>query len=71
MLNLDFDVSLLEISRRFGGICTTSAIDNRFRRIRVDAKMINEKLEAGVDPMTLKIGDSIGSAMGDGKAVGV
>ncbi|KAH6666957.1 hypothetical protein B0J14DRAFT_490240 [Halenospora varia] len=44
------------ISDRFGGDCTRSAIDNRFRRIKDDAKMINEAIKKGIDPITLEIG---------------
>ncbi|KAH8654136.1 hypothetical protein BGZ60DRAFT_386768 [Tricladium varicosporioides] len=44
------------ISDRFGGDCTQSAIDNRFRRIKSDAKMINEAIKRGIDPITLEIG---------------
>lgn len=58
---------ILDISVRFGGISTQSAIDNRFRKVKVDAKSINKAVANGVDPFTLNIGDSLGSAAGDGK----
>lgn len=50
----------IDISARFGGDCTKSAIENRFRRIKSDAKLINNAIAKGVDPITLNIGDAIG-----------
>ncbi|KAF4613410.1 hypothetical protein G7Y89_g15477 [Cudoniella acicularis] len=49
-----------DISRSFGGGCTTSAIENRFRRLKSDAKLINDALKKGIDPITLNIGDTQG-----------
>jgi hypothetical protein len=51
---------LLEISKRFGGDCTRSALENRFRRIKNDAKLINEAIGKGIDPITLNVGDTDG-----------
>ncbi|PBP23364.1 hypothetical protein BUE80_DR005982 [Diplocarpon rosae] len=45
-----------DLSTRFGGDCTKSAIENRFRRIKIDAKLINDAVKKGVDPITLPIG---------------
>ncbi|CAL3970304.1 unnamed protein product [Diplocarpon coronariae] len=54
-----------DISTRFGGDCTKSAIENRFRRIKVDAKLVNDAVEKGVDPITLPIGlDQVNSGSG-------
>jgi hypothetical protein len=44
------------VSKSFGGDCTTSAIANRFRRIKSDAKLINDALANGIDPITLPTG---------------
>lgn len=44
-----------------GGDCTGSACENRFRRIKQDAKAINAALKKGLDPATLKIGEADGS----------
>ena len=52
----DFTDSGEAISARFGGDCTQSAIENRFRRIKSDAKLMNDALANGVDPFTLPIG---------------
>ncbi|RDL36409.1 uncharacterized protein BP5553_05761 [Venustampulla echinocandica] len=49
-----------DISTRFGGDCTKSAIENRFRRIKSDAKLINNAVAKGIDPITLNIGDASG-----------
>jgi hypothetical protein len=40
-----------------GGDCTASAVENRFRKIKIDGKAINLALKNGVDPINLKIGD--------------
>jgi hypothetical protein len=48
---------LLGIARAMGGDCTGSACENRFRRIKQDAKAINAALKNGIDPMTLNIGE--------------
>ncbi|PBP20182.1 hypothetical protein BUE80_DR009006 [Diplocarpon rosae] len=45
-----------DLSTRFGGDCTKYAIENRFRRIKIDAKFINDAVKKGVDPITLPIG---------------
>jgi len=50
------------ISARFGGDCTASAVDNRFRRIKRDAQLINDSVKKGIDPITLPIGDTDGGA---------
>ncbi|KAL3422932.1 hypothetical protein PVAG01_04679 [Phlyctema vagabunda] len=47
-----------DISDRFGGDCTKSAVENRFRRIKTDAKLINDALSNKIDPITLPIGDT-------------
>ena len=49
------------ISAGFGGDCTMSAIENRFRRIKSDAKLINKALAHGIDPFSLPIGGEDGS----------
>ncbi|KAK0124023.1 hypothetical protein ONS95_009009 [Cadophora gregata] len=49
-----------DISSRFGGDCTKSAIENRFRRIKSDAKLINDAVKNGVDPITINVGDTDG-----------
>jgi hypothetical protein len=51
---------LLDISKRFGGDCTFSALENRFRRIKKDAKLINDAIANGIDPITLDIGGTDG-----------
>ena len=50
----------LDISARFGGDCTKSAIENRFRRLKSDAKLINDAVKNGVDPITINVGDTDG-----------
>lgn len=54
---------LLDISARFGGDCTKSALENRFRRIRSDAKLINAAVDKGIDPIALNIGDTDGEVV--------
>ncbi|PVH77945.1 hypothetical protein DL98DRAFT_422919 [Cadophora sp. DSE1049] len=49
-----------DISARFGGDCTKSAIENRFRRLKSDAKLINDAVKNGIDPITLNVGDTDG-----------
>jgi hypothetical protein len=44
------------MAARFGGDCTAMALQNRFRAIRRDAKLINDSIAKGVDPITLPIG---------------
>jgi hypothetical protein len=51
---------LVDISKRFGGDCTNSALENRFRRIKKDAKLINDAIAKGIDPITLDIGGTDG-----------
>jgi hypothetical protein len=51
---------LVDISKRFGGDCTFSALENRFRRIKKDAKLINDAIAKGIDPITLDIGGTDG-----------
>ncbi|TVY62724.1 hypothetical protein LSUE1_G006157 [Lachnellula suecica] len=46
-----------DIAARFGGDCTKSALENRFRRIKTDAKRMNDALSKGIDPGTLAVGD--------------
>jgi len=53
---------LSDIAARFGGDCTTSAVENRFRRIKKDAQLINDSIKKGIDPITLPIGDTDGEA---------
>jgi hypothetical protein len=45
---------------RFGGDCTKSALENRFRRIKSDAVLINQAFAKGIDPITLDIGGKDG-----------
>ena len=51
---------MVDISKRFGGDCTFSALENRFRRIKKDAKLINDAIGKGIDPITLDIGGTDG-----------
>jgi hypothetical protein len=48
------------MSKRFGGDCTFSALENRFKRIKKDAKLINDAIGKGIDPITLGIGGTDG-----------
>ncbi|TAQ86433.1 hypothetical protein B7494_g5243 [Chlorociboria aeruginascens] len=57
----------LDTSARFGGDCTKSALENRFRRIKSDAKLINDALKQGIDPITLAIGDAKGEDTKSGR----
>lgn len=50
----------IEISARFGGDCTKSALENRFRRLKSDAKLINDAVAKGQDPITINVGDTNG-----------
>lgn len=43
-----------------GSDCSTSALENRFRRIKQDSKRINDAISRGVDPLTLGIGSGEG-----------
>jgi hypothetical protein len=45
-----------EIAQRFGGDCTKSSLENRFRRIKTDAHLINNAIKKGIDPISLQIG---------------
>jgi len=55
---------------RFGGDCTKSALENRFRRIKTDAKLINDAVKKGIDPMSLDIGGTDGeNAVTSGRRV--
>ncbi|CAD6443648.1 ba322ab6-cabc-4c17-89f2-6995816ea521 [Sclerotinia trifoliorum] len=56
-----------EISVRFGGDCTASAIDNRFRRLKSDAKLINAAIAKGEDPIFMNVGDTNGNVAYKGK----
>jgi hypothetical protein len=51
---------LVDILKRFGGDYTFSALRNRFRRIKKDAKLINDAIEKDIDPITLDIGGTDG-----------
>lgn len=55
------------MSAAFGGDCTKSALENRFRRIKSDAKLINDAIAKGIDPITLPIGDISGEVAVKGK----
>jgi hypothetical protein len=46
---------LAAISTAFGGDCTKSAIDNRFRKIKSHAVLIKKALADGRDPFSLHI----------------
>lgn len=46
-----------------GSDCTVSALENRFRRIKRDAKLINDAVSKGIDPLTLGIGSDEGTIM--------
>ncbi|KAF7956690.1 hypothetical protein EAE96_004022 [Botrytis aclada] len=60
-VNLQNDFSVKKkISDRFGGDCTFSAIDNRFRRLKSDAKLINDAVAKGEDPILMNVGDTNG-----------
>jgi hypothetical protein len=48
------------MSKRFGGDCTFSALENRSKRIKKDAKLINDAIGKGIDPITLGIGGTDG-----------
>ena len=58
------DLFLEAISAGFGGDCTRSAIDNRFRKIKTDAILIRKAIADGVDPFTLPIGEKGNDAAG-------
>jgi len=44
------------IAKAMGSDCTSSAIENRFRKIKVEAKWIEDALEKGIDPLSLNLG---------------
>ena len=44
------------LSKNMGSDCTPSALDNRFRSIKKDAKAINSAVANGIDVLTLHIG---------------
>ena len=44
------------LSKNMGSDCTPSALDNRFRSIKKDAKAINSAVAKGIDVLTLHIG---------------
>lgn len=56
-----------DIAVRFGGDCTKSALENRFRRLKSDAKLINDAVSNGIDPITINVGDTKGEAAMTGK----
>lgn len=56
-----------DIAVRFGGDCTKSALENRFRRVKADAKLINDAIKNGIDPITLNIGETNGQVALNGK----
>ncbi|KUJ17356.1 uncharacterized protein LY89DRAFT_583877 [Mollisia scopiformis] len=60
--DLLIDFSGPDIAARFGGDCTKSAVENRFRRVKSDAKLINDAVKNGVDPITINVGDTSGEA---------
>jgi hypothetical protein len=47
-----------------GSDCTSSALENRFRRIKQDGKRINDAISTGVDPLSLGIGSGEGTNSG-------
>jgi len=51
-------MSLAGIAKAMGSDCTPSAIENRFRKLKVEAKWIEDALENGKDPLELKLGAS-------------
>ncbi|THV52198.1 hypothetical protein BGAL_0086g00200 [Botrytis galanthina] len=71
-VNLENDFSVKKaISLRFGGDCTASALDNRFRRLKSDAKLINAAVAKGEDPILINVGDTNGEVACKGKEVSV
>ncbi|KAF7931679.1 uncharacterized protein EAE98_004415 [Botrytis deweyae] len=71
-VNLENDFSVKKaISIRFGGDCTASALDNRFRRLKSDAKLINAAVARGEDPILMNVGDTNGEVACKGKAISV
>lgn len=63
---IDFNI---EISVRFGGDCTASAVENRFRRLKSDAKLINAAVAKGEDPILMNVGDTNGGVACKGKGI--
>ncbi|TGO70383.1 hypothetical protein BOTNAR_0001g00590 [Botryotinia narcissicola] len=71
-VNLENDFSVKKaISVRFGGDCTASALDNRFRRLKSDAKLINAAVAKGEDPILMNVGDTNGEVACKGRAISV
>ncbi|TGO42507.1 hypothetical protein BHYA_0007g00060 [Botrytis hyacinthi] len=71
-VNLEIDFSVKKaISLRFGGDCTASALENRFRRLKSDAKLINDAVAKGEDPIFMNVGDTNGEVACKGKAISV
>ncbi|TVY51665.1 hypothetical protein LCER1_G004682 [Lachnellula cervina] len=73
VLDIQNSAKAQEISARYGGDCTKWAIENRLRRVKTDAKRINNALVQGIDPITLNIegyqGEVAARAKGCGQAV--
>jgi hypothetical protein len=51
---------LSDIAVRFGGDCTKSALESRFRRLRSDAVLINKAVAKGINPITINVGGTDG-----------
>ncbi|TGO22794.1 hypothetical protein BPAE_0154g00050 [Botrytis paeoniae] len=69
-VDLENDTSVKKaISVRFGGDCTVSALENRFRRLKSDAKLINDAVAKGEDPILMNVGDTNGEVACKGKAI--
>ncbi|QSZ33889.1 hypothetical protein DSL72_005463 [Monilinia vaccinii-corymbosi] len=47
-------------SDRFGGDCIVSPLENRFRRLKSDAKLINIAVGEGEDPININVADTDG-----------
>ena len=54
--DFDFDGFCVGLSKCMGSDTTMSAVENRFRPIKVNARIINDALKKGMDPLTLGIG---------------
>ncbi|KAI9729495.1 MAG: hypothetical protein M1818_008518 [Claussenomyces sp. TS43310] len=63
--NPDIKLNYQDISKAFGGDCTVSALENRFRRIKADAKSIRDALSEGIDPITLELASKGSKAIAD------
>ncbi|KAA8573967.1 hypothetical protein EYC84_005509 [Monilinia fructicola] len=55
-----FKFDYAAISVRFGGDCTVSALENRFKRLKSDAKLINAAVANGEDPININVADTNG-----------